>query len=61
MQGMGIDKAHGLGVMTELIHQAYTLSSIDIFYVSGIGSLVMMGLVWFTRRPAPPSGPIAAD
>ncbi|WP_206241357.1 DHA2 family efflux MFS transporter permease subunit [Novosphingobium terrae] len=62
MQGMGIDKAHGLGVMTqELIHQAYTLSSIDIFYISGIGSLVMMGLVWFTRRPAPATGPVAAD
>jgi len=62
MQGLGIDKAHGLGVMTqELIHQAYTLSSIDIFYISGIGSLAMMGLVWFTRRPAPATGPIAAD
>ena len=45
-----------------MVQQAYTLSSIDYFYVSTWIALLLAGFVWFTRRPHVASGmSIAAD
>jgi DHA2 family multidrug resistance protein len=34
-----------------LEHQAYLLSSLDYFWISGWLTLLPLGLVWLTRRP----------
>ena len=40
---------------------AYLLASTDLFRLSACLCAVMIPIVWFTRRPNAPSGPIAAD
>jgi DHA2 family multidrug resistance protein len=45
----------------QMVGQAYLLASTDLFYVSAWLCIVLIGVVWLTRRPAPVSGPIAAD
>lgn len=66
-----IDHLRGLGLTTQaanatidhtIVNQAYLMSSIDIFWFAGIGSLVMLMVVWMTRKPLLPQGPpVAAD
>ncbi|GAA3266258.1 hypothetical protein GCM10020258_34940 [Sphingomonas yabuuchiae] len=48
-------------VTRQMVGQAYLLASTDIFYVSAWLCIVLAGLTWFTRRPKPHDGPIAAD
>jgi MFS transporter, DHA2 family, multidrug resistance protein len=43
-------------LMRGVTQQAYTLSSIDYFYVSTWVAVLLAGLVWFTRRPQVASG-----
>jgi DHA2 family multidrug resistance protein len=51
-----------LGSVTqELIHQAYLLSSLDYFWLSGWLSLVPLVLVWFTRKAAGGHAAVAAE
>ena len=58
----GLSPAQSLGAVTQqLIGQAYLLASTELFWACGWLSLAMIGLVWLSRRPAPPTGPIAAD
>lgn len=46
---------------SQMVGQAYLLSSIEPFWICGWLSLGMIGLVWLSRRPTGPSGPIAAE
>jgi len=48
-------------VMRQVIGQAYLLSSLDIFWISGWLALLMLPLCWIVRRPHVTSAPIAAD
>ncbi|WP_294242362.1 DHA2 family efflux MFS transporter permease subunit [uncultured Sphingomonas sp.] len=48
-------------VTRQMVGQAYLLASTDIFYVSAWLCIVLAALTWFTRRPKPHDGPIAAD
>jgi DHA2 family multidrug resistance protein len=59
----GLTQTQAAGVMTRsMIGQSYLLSSIDIFAFAGVGCLCMLGLLWCTRKPAPPSGgPVVVD
>ena len=64
LQQMGMSQAQATGAMTRtLVGQGYLLSSLDIFAFAGVGCVVMLGLVWMTRKPAIPSsgGPVAVD
>ena len=62
LRGLGLSTAQAAGVIDrQITNQAYVLGAQDLFWISGIGSLAMVGLLWFTRRPMPPKGPVAAD
>lgn len=39
-------------VLNQVINQGFLLSSLDLFYFSGIATLVLMGACWLVRRPA---------
>ena len=51
------------GVLAQsLVHQAYLLSSLDFFWISGWLSLIPLVLVWLARRPSGGGGhAVAAD
>jgi DHA2 family multidrug resistance protein len=58
----GLSATQAAGAITrQVVGQSYLLASTDLFWLSALlcGGLVV--LVWFTRRPAAPSGPVAAD
>ena len=41
-----------VGVLSQgLVHQAYLLSSLDFFWISGWLTLAPLLLVWLARRP----------
>lgn len=58
--GMGNQGASG-ALNGQMVNQAYLLASVDIFWVSSVISVVLVALVWLTRRASTPVGPIAAD
>lgn len=59
---MGLSAQQGYAALTrEMVGQAYLLSSNDIFRVSAWAMMAMIALVWLVRKPAPLSGPVAAD
>jgi DHA2 family multidrug resistance protein len=52
LQALGVDGTHAVGVLSQqLVHQAYLLSSLDFFWISGWLTLASLALVWLTRRP----------
>jgi DHA2 family multidrug resistance protein len=58
----GLTQGQGFGVIyRQLIGQAYLLASTELFWACGWASFAMIALVWLVRRPAPPTGPVAAD
>jgi DHA2 family multidrug resistance protein len=63
LQTLGVDNTgSALGVLTQqLVHQAYLLSSLDYFWISGCLTLAPVVLVWLTRRPRAASAHVAAD
>ncbi len=48
-------------VTRQLTGQAYLLATTDLFWLSSVLCAGGLALVWLTRRPAAPSGPVAAD
>ena len=61
-------QAHGMtplqaagAVMRQSVNEAYLLSSLDIFYVSGWLAMAMVLVVWITRKPRPAEHVAAAD
>ena len=62
LQHDGLSMAQGLGVLgRNLVNQAYMLSSLDFFWVSGWLCFAVLPLVWLTRRSVGGAGPAAAD
>ena len=59
-QGLG-DVSAAAVVMHQVIGQAYLLSSIDMFYVSGWLALLLVPLCWMVRRPRGGTVSAAAD
>lgn len=59
---MGLDPAQQAAVVTrQMGGQAYLLASTDLFWLSSIICAVLIALVWMTKRPSAPAGPVAAD
>jgi DHA2 family multidrug resistance protein len=57
LQGAGFSDQQTLGALTRgLMEQSYMMSSLDYFWVSTWLSLLLVGLVWLTRRPKIASG-----
>jgi DHA2 family multidrug resistance protein len=62
LQAGGADANAAVGLVTQgLIHQAYLLSSLDYFWISGWLMALPLGLLWVTRRPKGAVGAVAAD
>jgi len=62
LKHLGLTEAQAIGAVTrQMVGQAYLLASTDLFYVSAWLCVILTGVVWITRRPAPVSGPVAAD
>lgn len=62
LTGMGLTDLQAAGAITrQMLGQAYLLASTDLFRVSAWLCLVMVVVVWATRRASPPQGPVAAD
>jgi DHA2 family multidrug resistance protein len=68
--GQAVDVLKGLGLTDvqaaaaigrQLTQQAYLLAANDIFIASAVLSLILTSTIWLTRRPAPLTGPVAAD
>ena len=58
----GLDPTQAAGALTrQLTGQAYLLASTDLFWLSAVLCAGGLALVWLCRRPAAPSGPVAAD
>jgi len=58
----GLSATQSLGVLTRsLIGQAYMLSSLDFFWISGWLCFAVLPLVWLTKRAVGGGGPAAAD
>jgi len=62
LRQLGLTDPQAIAAVTrQMVGQAYLLASTDLFYVSAILCLLLVGVVWITRRPKPMSGPVAAD
>jgi len=58
----GLTDLQSLGVLTRsLMGQAYLMSALDYFWISGWLCVAMIGFVWLTRRPHGAAAPAAAD
>jgi DHA2 family multidrug resistance protein len=58
----GLTLTQGMGVLARtVINQAYLLSSLDFFWVSGWICLAILPMVWLTKRSIGGGGPAAAD
>ena len=52
LSATGMTGAQANGVLNrQIVNQAYLLSSIDIFWFCGVACLVVVGAIWFARRP----------
>lgn len=59
---MGLTEPQAAGALTrQLTGQAYLLASTDLFWLSAVLCAALIALIWLARRPAAPSGPVAAD
>jgi len=62
LRQLGLTDGQAAAAVTrQMVGQAYLLASTDLFYVSSLLCLILIGAVWITRRPAPMAGPVAAD
>lgn len=62
LNNLGLDDQQALGALTHTMSgQAYLMSMLDYFWLSGWLCLLMIGLVWLARRPHGSHGPVAAD
>jgi MFS transporter, DHA2 family, multidrug resistance protein len=63
LQSAGInDPIAAAGTLTQgLVHQAYLLSSLDYFWISGWVTLIPLIFLWMARRPKGTATAVAAD
>jgi MFS transporter, DHA2 family, multidrug resistance protein len=62
LERLGLTDTQAAAAVTrQMVGQAYLLASTDLFRASAWLCIVLTVLVWFTRRPGAPTGPIAAD
>ncbi|WP_375394885.1 hypothetical protein [uncultured Sphingomonas sp.] len=62
LERMGMSATQAAGATSrQMVGQAYLLASTDLFALSSLLCAMLIVVVWFTRRPAPASGPVVAD
>jgi DHA2 family multidrug resistance protein len=58
----GLSAQQSLGALAnQAVNQASTFAALDLFWLFGVLSIVMIPLVWITRRSISGGGPVAAD
>jgi len=51
LQGLGAGKQQSLANLTnQVVNQAYTVAALDLFWMMGVMSVLMVPLIWLTRR-----------
>jgi len=62
LHNVGLSAQQSLGALAnQVVNQAYTRAALDIFWLFGVLSFVMVPLIWITRRAVSGGGPVAAD
>jgi DHA2 family multidrug resistance protein len=62
MQDAGFSIAQALGAATQtVVRQAYIMAALDFFWASAGISLLLIPLIWFTRRSMSGGAAVAAD
>jgi MFS transporter, DHA2 family, multidrug resistance protein len=62
LQHVGLGAKQALGALgQQVVNQAYTMAALDIFWLFGVLSVVMVPLIWITQRSVSGGGPAAAD
>jgi DHA2 family multidrug resistance protein len=62
LRASGLTAEQAMFQVNRLIdQQAYTRAADDVFFASGMIFLMLIGLIWFTRRPARHGAAAAAD
>jgi DHA2 family multidrug resistance protein len=62
LHDLGLTAQQSVGALAnQVINQAYTRAALDIFWLFGVLSMVMVPLIWITRRSVSGGGPVAAD
>jgi len=62
LRASGLSDLQAISAMTRtMTGQAYLMSALDYFWISGWLCVVMIGFVWLTRRPRAAAAPAAAD
>jgi MFS transporter, DHA2 family, multidrug resistance protein len=62
LQALGLTAQQATAVVVrQLTGQSYLLAVDDLFWLSAVLCGVLIALVWLTRRPSAPGGPVAAD
>jgi DHA2 family multidrug resistance protein len=59
---LGLSVEQSLAFLTgQVVNQAYTIAALDLFWISGWLSLLMIPLIWLTRRANSQGAVVAAD
>jgi DHA2 family multidrug resistance protein len=62
LHDLGLSAQQSLGALAnQVINQAYTRAALDLFWLFGVLSIVMVPLIWITRRSVSGGGAVAAD
>jgi DHA2 family multidrug resistance protein len=62
LQTAGASSRQAVGALTQqVINQAYTIAALDLFWLFGVLSVLMIPLIWIARRSMGSGGPAAAD
>ena len=62
LHNAGLTAQQSLGALaSQVVNQAYTQAAIDLFWLFGVLSFVMVPLIWITRKSISGGGPVAAD
>jgi DHA2 family multidrug resistance protein len=62
LQASGLDAKQAVGALAQqVVNQAYTLAAVELFWLFGMLSLVMIPLIWLARRSLAGGAAVAAD
>ena len=62
LQGHGLSAGQALGALARQVeNQAYTLAAVEIFWLFGVLSILMVPLIWLTRKSLSGGAAVAAD
>ena len=62
LHAAGLSATQSLGLeVQQVVNQAYTIAAVDLFWLFGWLSLLMIPLIWLSRRAVNQGGTVAAD